>query len=156
MNNLTIYPSNIGKPWSEEEIIQLLKEVQKKIPIDEIAILHKRTYGGIHARLKHLAIEYHYNDKRPIEQIMKFTGLSEVDIKDSIRRHKQKIEKQTQQEEQEKKIETIKKETGHDIRDDSCFSPNSNDDINIKILNVLYDIKHLMEDIHKHFGCANK
>lgn len=52
---------NLGKPWKEEEITQLLSEVGKK----SIAEIHKRTTGGIRARLRELAIE----DEMPLDQL---------------------------------------------------------------------------------------
>ena len=80
------YPARFGQPWKDEETIKLLRSIQKKKPLEEIARGHERTVGGITAQLKKLAVEYHFNDNRPIEEIQKFTGLSKEIIEDSIRK----------------------------------------------------------------------
>lgn len=137
------YPSNVGKPWEDDEIVQLLKEVQRKLTIDEIAIIHKRTFGGIRSRLRELAADYHFNDGRPIEQIIKFTGLSESDIKDAIEKRTTKLkyleERQKQKEEGQIKREEI-------IRQHS--PPNSAKDIQSQILDTLLDIKNLLLEMN--------
>lgn len=75
---------NLGKPWADEEVVQLLREIQKNLTHAEIAEIHKRTIGSILSRLKSIAADYHFNDNRPIEQIMKYTGLSQRQIQESI------------------------------------------------------------------------
>jgi hypothetical protein len=44
--------TNMGKPWSQEELSQLLQEIKEKKSIIDIAALHKRTQGGINSRLR--------------------------------------------------------------------------------------------------------
>jgi hypothetical protein len=83
---ITTTESNVGKIWSDEEVVELLQQVQKKIPLEEIANLHKRSYRGIYSRLQELAADYYYNDERPMEQIMKFTGLTEEGVKEAIQK----------------------------------------------------------------------
>jgi len=80
------YPSRMGQPWLEDEIIKLLTLIQKKKSLKDIAKQHDRTEGGIIAKLKGLAVDYHFNDERPIEEIMKFTGLNKEEIVDAIRK----------------------------------------------------------------------
>jgi len=75
---------NMGKPWKDEELIQLLKEVKMKIPTQEIAKTHKRTNGGIVSRLRSLAADYYCNDDMPVEQIMVITGLDKDHVIDAI------------------------------------------------------------------------
>jgi len=77
-------PSRCGKAWSSEEIQQLLKEVRRKETHNQIASTHERTIGGVRARLKGLAADYYFNDNRPLEEIMKFTGLDSETISDAI------------------------------------------------------------------------
>jgi hypothetical protein len=74
----------MGKPWKDEELIQLLKEVKMKIPTQEIAKTHKRTNGGIVSRLRSLAADYYCNDDMPVEQIMVITGLDKDHVIDAI------------------------------------------------------------------------
>ena len=78
------YPARMGKPWTDEEVVQLLASIKKKKSIEDIAAEHQRTVGGINAQRKRLAIDYYFNDDRTIEQIGKFTGLTEEQIKDAI------------------------------------------------------------------------
>lgn len=80
------YPSRMGQPWLEDEVIKLLTLIQKKKSLKDIAKQHDRTEGGIIAKLKGLAVDYHFNDERPIEEIMKFTGLNKEEIVDAIRK----------------------------------------------------------------------
>jgi hypothetical protein len=76
--------ANLGKPWADEEVVQLLTEIQKNLTHSEIAEIHKRSIGSILSRIKSIATDYHFNDNRPIEQIMKYTGLSQREIQEAI------------------------------------------------------------------------
>ena len=76
--------ANLGKPWADEEVFQLLTEIQKNLTHAEIAEIHKRTTGSVLQRLKSIAADYHFNDNRPIEQIVKYTGLSQRQIQEAI------------------------------------------------------------------------
>lgn len=77
-------PARHGNPWFPEEIQQLLQEVRKKETISEIASKHERTPGGIRSKLRQLAADYYFNDNRPLDEIMKFTGLDKETIADAI------------------------------------------------------------------------
>jgi len=77
-------PNRCGKAWSDEEVQKLLQEVRKKNSHTQMASAHERTVGGIRARLKQLAADYYFNDNRPIDEIMKFTGLDSGTISDAI------------------------------------------------------------------------
>ena len=92
-----------GKAWSEDEVIQLLKEIQKKQTLEEIAPKHQRTVGGIRSRLREIAADYYTNDNLSIEQIMKFTGLPKEDIVDSISRREWKNSQMKETPKQESK-----------------------------------------------------
>ena len=81
------YPANMGKAWSDDEVLQLLQGIRKKKTMEEIAEEHGRTVGGISSRLRQIATDYH-NEGRPIEQIQKFTGLTTEQIQDAIERRK--------------------------------------------------------------------
>ena len=83
----TKYPARMGKPWAEEEVIQLLGSIKKKKPMADIATEHERTVGGISAQLKRMAVEYYMNDGRTIEEIGKFTGLTTQQINDAIKKY---------------------------------------------------------------------
>ena len=80
------YPARMGKKWDDDEVLKLLKSIQKKKTISEIAIEHKRTIGAINSERRKLAADYWFNDKRPIKEIMKFTGLTNEEVEDTIKR----------------------------------------------------------------------
>ena len=84
------YPSRMGQPWKDDEIDKLLASIQKKKSIEEIAKEHSRTEGGIRSYINKLATDYHFNDKRPIEEIQKITGLTKEKIEDAIKRREYK------------------------------------------------------------------
>ena len=73
-------PIMVGKKWTEEENEKLLKEIQEKKSIDEIAELHQRMHGGVRSHLKELAYKFHCNDNKSIKEISELTGLPESDI----------------------------------------------------------------------------
>ena len=77
-------PSRRGQPWIDDEIQNLLQAVRKKESIEQIAQKHERTPGAIRSRLRELAADYYFNDNRPIDEIMKFTGLDAETISDAI------------------------------------------------------------------------
>ncbi len=85
-------PSRRGQPWSDDEIQNLLQAVRKKESIEQIAQKHERTPGGIRARLRELAADYYFNDNRPIDEIMKFTGLDAETISDAISKRQYHID----------------------------------------------------------------
>ena len=84
------YPARLGQPWKEEEVVKLLTSIQKKKSIEDIAKEHDRTVGGINSYIRKLAADYHFHDKRPIEEIQKFTGLTKEEIEDVIKRRELK------------------------------------------------------------------
>ena len=75
-----------GKKWEDNEVLKLLTSIQKKKSFMQIAEEHQRTVGAITSHLKKMAYEYH-EEGRSIEQIMKFTGLNQEEIDDSIKRY---------------------------------------------------------------------
>jgi len=82
----TKYPARMGKKWDDDEVLKLLKSIQKKKPISEIATEHQRTISAINSERRKLAADYWFNDKRSIEEIIKFTGLTKKQIEDTIKR----------------------------------------------------------------------
>ena len=80
------YPARMGKPWKDEEVLQLLQSIQKKKSIEDIATEHGRTIGGINSKRRALAADYHFNGNRTIEEIQKFTGLTKEEVEDAIKR----------------------------------------------------------------------
>ena len=113
------YPARMGSPWKGEEIVKLLTAVRNKKTISEIATQHERTEGSIASKLRTLAGDYYYNDNRPIEEIQKFTGLSQEVILDAIKRREwqeqQKELKTKSVSKQSEKVEEIKKNENAEI-----------------------------------------
>ena len=83
------YPARMGQPWEDDETITLLKAARAKQPLDEIARSHERTVGSISSRLHALACDYHFNENRSIEEIMRFTGLPKESIINAITKRQQ-------------------------------------------------------------------
>jgi phosphoribosylformylglycinamidine (FGAM) synthase-like enzyme len=84
-------PGNFMKKWSEDEEIQLLKELKKNINIKKIAQIHDRSEGGIFSRCKEIAYNM-YLKKEPIENIIKTTKLDVETINETIKNKKKLIE----------------------------------------------------------------
>ena len=78
---------NMGKPWKKEEIDQLLSEIKDGKVHKEIAIIHKRTIGGILSILKRVAVNLHLINKMEIQQCIEITGLEKADVLDAIDKH---------------------------------------------------------------------
>ena len=76
----------MGKKWDNDEVLKLLTSIQKKKTISEIATEHQRTTSAINSERRKLAADYWFNDKRPIEEIIKFTDLTKEEIEDTIKR----------------------------------------------------------------------
>ena len=82
------YPIRMGQKWDDFEVNLLLKSIQQKKSISQIAEEHERTNGAITSRLRHLAADYHFRDKLPIDKICKLTSLSMETVQESIERFK--------------------------------------------------------------------
>jgi hypothetical protein len=81
-------PLRHGLAWKDDEVIRMLMAIRKKKTIKEIAETHERTSGGVHSKLKSLAVEYFYNDEKPISEIEKITGLSTQVIQYAVNKKK--------------------------------------------------------------------
>ena len=127
-NNPEKYPANMGKPWKEDEVKQLLLLVNKRIAMDVIAETHERTKGSIFSKLKVIAAEMHENDSKTIEEIQTLTGLSKTVIEDSIEQRKVKKQRKgtytktqiqttnTEEEPTNREIMTILQEIRHTLK----------------------------------------
>lgn len=80
------YPIRMGQGWSEDEDRRLLKSINQQKSINIIADEHQRTVGGIKARQRSIAADYYFNDKVPIDTIMKYTGLNRTQVEDTIQK----------------------------------------------------------------------
>jgi hypothetical protein len=84
-------PSMQGKLWDDTEIQKLLNSIRKNKPIHEIALEHERTVGGINSRRKKIAVDYWFNNKLSIEEIQKFTRLTDIQIQEEIKKESWRI-----------------------------------------------------------------
>ncbi len=124
-------PARRGKAWSEEECLKLLEAVRRKETHEQIAKKHERTTGGIRSRLREIAADYHYYENRPLEDIVKITGLPIESIKDAIEKRKWR-EMNTK-----KGIEKIKSHNPTQAQE------KNNDDV----ISLLMEIRDLMKEM---------
>jgi chemotaxis response regulator CheB len=122
-------PSRIGESWTNQEEQELLKEIQKKVPIDMIAELHERTECGIRSRLRYIALEHYTKKQTTIERIEEITGL-----------RKQVIQRIIEKQKQEKQARTAKAP----IKDSPVVRQEKESDTK-EIICLLKDIKGLLE-----------
>jgi hypothetical protein len=80
-------PKRMGQPWKEGEITRLLRSIQQKKSVEEMANEHERTVSGIQCYIKKLAVEYHVNRNMPMEEIQRTTGLTRETIEDAIQKY---------------------------------------------------------------------
>lgn len=88
--------ARMGKKWEDDEVLKLLTSIQKKKSVADIAAEHERSPSAINAQRKKLAADYWFNDKKPIEYISKWTGLSKGEIEEAIERQKVKEQSKTE------------------------------------------------------------
>ena len=87
-----VYPSNVGKTWTEEEENVLMEELNSSMGITAIASLHGRTSYGIECRVRQIVYKMHMNDAS-IEEIVSKTKLHAEEISALISRQEKKIAK---------------------------------------------------------------
>lgn len=84
------YPARLGQRWTDLEDQNLLNELDNNLDINVIANNHKRTIGGINARINEIAYKM-YKSNVNIHEIIKITKLNNEEIDEIILRKKQKI-----------------------------------------------------------------
>jgi hypothetical protein len=77
------YPENMGQKWTDKEEEELLQQIKENMDIENISIIHKRTIGGITARLGEIAYKM-YLKKSNIDDIIEKTKLNEDYIRQII------------------------------------------------------------------------
>lgn len=85
-----------GKKWEDDEVLKLLTSIQKKKSVADIAAEHERSPSAINAQRKKLAADYWFNDKKSIEYISKWTGLSKGEIEEAVERRQLKDQSRTE------------------------------------------------------------
>ena len=144
--------ANLGKAWSEEEIVKLLACVQKKMNHADIAEKHGRTVGSISSRLKAIAADYHFNNKRPLVDIMKYTGLSAEQISDAIAKRQYQIDMAEKKKEARATIinPAVKMDIILDSTEDVPRKGTRDEFYTVisELLVVAKDIQRMMKDFH--------
>jgi hypothetical protein len=102
-NNPEKYPSRMGKSWKAEEVNQLLAEVQAKKTHQEMATIHERTVGGITSRLRDIAADYYMNRNMQVEICQQLTGLSKMEILETVAKRTEIQERKAEKEEKTQK-----------------------------------------------------
>jgi len=84
-------PTRKSVRWNSAETEQLLEEIRNKKSIKDIATAHSRTTTSIMNRLTDLAVDYHFFNELPNEEITALTGLTHKQIVNAVERRKAKI-----------------------------------------------------------------
>lgn len=72
-------PLRRSQPWNEDEVVGLLAS------IEDIAKDHECTENGKLSYIKKMAVDFHLNDKRSMEDIQRLTGLTKEQIEHAIK-----------------------------------------------------------------------
>ena len=84
-------PTRKSVRWNSAETEQLLEEIRNKKSVKDIATAHSRTTTSIMNRLTDLAVDYHFFNELPNEEITALTGLTHKQIVNAVERRKAKI-----------------------------------------------------------------
>ena len=84
------YPSNMGQKWTIEEENILLSELDENLSIENIALSHNRTTGGIIGKQRNIAYKM-YQTNVCIEEIIIKTKLNREQITEIIARKEEII-----------------------------------------------------------------
>ena len=84
------YPSNMGQKWTIEEENILLSELDENLSIENIALSHNRTTGGIIGKQRNIAYKM-YQTNVSIEEIIIKTKLNREQITEIIARKEEII-----------------------------------------------------------------
>jgi len=128
------YPSNTGQKWTDEEESVLLDELDKKLDIDTIAEMHKRTAGGIISRCREIAYKL-YTKNIDMQEIMLKTRLDRTQIIDAINRRKN---------------QPVKKEKMEKVENVSSNNQSSEiAELKKEIISLKNDVKEMLRLIHQ-------
>lgn len=136
------YPTKMGEKWTDAEETKLLKELNENIDIEEIAIKHERTIGGIYARCRDIAYKM-YLKNIPFDEITKQTKLDYNNIMLTIEK-KQKTKNRDRDKDKDKKI-TSPIDNVFITINKSDYTQLQSDVKNIK--NDIKDIKYTMGEL---------
>jgi len=97
------YPSNMGQKWTIEEENILLSELDQNLTIENIALSHNRTTGGIIGKQRNIAYKM-YQTNVYIEEIIIKTKLNREQITEIIAQ-KEKPKQLSNQEKNQDKVQ---------------------------------------------------
>lgn len=156
----TLYPetrrnpetSNCGNRWSKTEEENLLEEI-KTMSIEDIGLSHKRTVGGIKARLLLLSCNM-LNEGLSMDEVIKKTTMNEDDIEDYHANQENKKEKRMEKRKAKKEAKRNEKLLMLNSVSNSAkssevepFAQNLNDKNQDKYINILIEIRDLLQII---------
>ena len=73
--------------WTKDEIDKLLSLIQTKVPIEEMPKeLIGRSEKSIYFQIRTIAANLHLNEKRPLDEIQELTGLTPLEIVETIKK----------------------------------------------------------------------
>ena len=143
-NEDTVYPSNMGEKWSDEEEILLLEELNNNIDIEIIAQKHGRTIGGINSRRREIAYKMHLKNVS-IEEIIKQTKLDYNSIEEIIKKRQNNNSKKIKTKEIDNVFISINKNDYIELQNDV---KNMKNDIK-QIKNTLKEFVEMMKAIYE-------
>jgi hypothetical protein len=129
--------SRVGLIWSHDEDLYLLDNLKKNKDIEEIADLHKRNEGGIHLRIRAVALKL-YNQRMNKKEISQRTKLDIDTINEIIGENKY----------EKSNYFNIKKEILNiEIIEDNKCEKSNNFDVKKEILNMKNEIVDIRLDM---------
>lgn len=84
--------ARVGMAWTSEEESELIKEIKTR-KITEIAEKHKRTVGGIQARLAVVGYDLYKNHGMSIAEVSNIVKIEEDVLREKIQRRENKLAK---------------------------------------------------------------
>jgi len=76
--------ANIGKKWTEDEILELLEEIKEEMTLEDIALKHKRTLGSIKGKLYSIADHYINIKKIDVNEVSKIVNIPVIKINEFL------------------------------------------------------------------------
>jgi ATP-dependent DNA helicase PIF1 len=76
--------ANIGKKWTEDEILELLEEIKEEMTLEDIALKHKRTLGSIKGKLYSIADHYINIKKIDVNEVSKIVNISVIKLNEFL------------------------------------------------------------------------
>ena len=123
-------PDNQGKRWSKEDITKISSMLENESTQEDIATELKRTTYSIQCQICIIASKM-LDDKKPMDKVVDFTGLTQETIEKYIKSKDKKKEKE--------KSKKKKKKTDTSDSDSEDMDP-----ADIKIISLLTEIRNLL------------